>query len=56
MVSNNEIRDSLILEENTAQKENERKQLEQQIKPENTLFKRRPKRIVKLKKNKKKRY
>ena len=67
MVSNNEIRDSLILEKTIAQKENERKQVEGQIKSdlcvylrnendENTTFKGRSKRIAKLKINKKKPY
>lgn len=63
MVSNNEIRDWLILEKNTAQKENERKQLEEQTKLdlsvylrdenyENTTLKRRSKCIAKSKKKK----
>ena len=67
MVSNNEIKDSLILEKTTAQKEKERKQVEGQIKPdlcvylrnendENTTFKGQSKRIAKLKINKKKPY
>ena len=58
MVSNNEISDWLILETNTAQKENERKQLEEQIKTdlsvylrdgneENTTLKRRSKCMAK---------
>ena len=66
MISNNEIRDSLILEKITTQKENESKQLAEQIQPdlgvylrddnetkvENRSFKQRSKRIAKLKKTK----